>query len=146
MDMDFNTFQCMVDTIQKKKAILFALEHDSIPDIDEIKEFEREYKIQLPEKYVQFLTAYGGGYFGYTIAYSLDKNSSFFVFNHNVLPLGKYLYIADNECGDYYAFEIRNGKCCEALVFYEHESGKVYDTDFPDILEYLIKVGLKSQI
>ena len=143
--MEFYTFKNIVEKVQNEKPLLFKLEHDNIPNQADISEFEQLYHIQLPKKYTQFLLTYGGGYFGYANIYSFDKNSNFYLLNNNPLPLQKYLSIADNACCDYYAFYIENGKCSEAVVFYNHDDQKIYTTEFSDILEYLIKVGLKQQ-
>ena len=105
----------------------------------------KQYQILLPEKYIQVLLNFGGGYFGYANIYSIDKDSYFFIFNHNPVKVENLLFIADNGCGDYYALRVDNNKCSDKIVFYEHESNTVQDTDFSDILEYLVKVGLHQQ-
>lgn len=143
--MDFHTFENIVAKAKVEKPVLFGLEHDTIPDRKEVLQFQKQYKIQLPEKYAQFLLKYGGGYFGYANIYSLDKNSRFYLGDHNKKALAKLLFVADNECGDYYAFRIENGKCREAVVLYAHDEQRIYDTEFSDIFEYLIKTGLKRQ-
>lgn len=143
--MEFNTFQCIVEKAQVECPLLFELEHDNIPHLEEILEFQKQHQIQLPKKYIRFLLNYGGGYFGYANIYSLDKNSYFYLPNHNEKVLEKFLYIADNECGDYYALPIEQGKCKEAVVFYNHDDDEIYSTEFADILEYLVKLGLKQR-
>ena len=60
--MDLETFK---EVIQKVKSPpLFALEHDRIPTMEAILDFQKQYHIVLPEKYIQFLLNFGGGYFG----------------------------------------------------------------------------------
>ena len=81
--MDFQTFNEVIKKVKTKKPSLFELEHDNIPEMENIINFQKQHKIILPEKYIQFLLSFGGGYFGYANIYSLDKNSSFFIFNHN---------------------------------------------------------------
>ena len=142
--MDFKEFRSIVDKVKVEHAVLLGLDYDTIPSIEEIYSFEKEYKIQLPEKYIQFLLHYGGGYFGYANIYSLDKNSYFYLANDNKKRLDKLLFIADNECGDYYAFCIECGKCEEAVVFYNHDENTICDTEFSDIFEFLIKIGLNQ--
>ena len=112
--------------------------------METIINFQKQHKIILPEKYIQFLLSFGGGYFGYTNIYSLDENSSFFIFNHNPAIIKDLLFIADNECGDYYAFRVQDDKCSEEIVFYDHEDNAIKDTDFSDVLEYLVKIGLNQ--
>ena len=140
--MDFKVFKEVVKKVQIKTPFLFELGHDNIPTAEDIIAFQKQHKILFPEKYIQFLSNFGGGYFGYTNIYSLDRDSHFFVFNHNPSILEDLLFIADNGCGDSYAFRIQNSRCSEEIVFYDHENGTVQNTDFSDVLEYLVKIGL----
>ena len=142
--MIFDMFNTIVEERRAKKPILFGLEHDKILSAEEIGRFENTVHIILPDKYKEFIASYGGGYFGYAKIYSLDENSDFYLLKHNNLPFEKYIKIADNGCGDYYLFSIDNGKCLETLYFYDHEVGKVVQSVYEDVFEYLIKVGLKK--
>ena len=69
----------------------------------DICQFEEFSGICLPEDYKKLLLKYGGGYFGFANLYSLDKKSQFYIVKNNTFPLGDYLNIGDNGCGDYYA-------------------------------------------
>lgn len=142
--MDFQTFHEVIKRVKAKEPLLFELEHDAIPTMENIIDFQKQYRIILPEKYIQFLLSFGGGYFGYANIYSLDKNSYFFISNHNPAIIKDLLFIADNECGDYYAFRIQGEKCNEEIVFYDHEDNTIKDTNFSDVLEYLVKIGLNQ--
>lgn len=141
--MEFITFSEIVNKTKIESPTLFGLEHDAIPSVDDISKFEEQNNIQLTEKYKQFLLKYGGGFFGYTYVYSLDKDSNFYLLNYNDIPLRNILRIADNGCGDYYALKIVETKCQDTIVFYEHDIGFLCDTKFSDIFEYLVNVGLK---
>ena len=143
--MDFEIFKEAVKMAKAKKPLLFGLEHDNIPTSEEVIAFQRQYQIALPEKYIQFILNFGGGYFGYTNIYSLDKSSDFFILNRNPIIVKDMLFIADNGCGDHYAFPIEEGKCKDKIVFCDHEDNTVQDTDFSDVLEYLVKIGLKQR-
>lgn len=145
--MDLDTFKEIVENIQIKHPHFFELEHDKIPTMEDVIAFQRQYQIILPEKYIQFLLNFGGGYFGAAIIYSLDKNSYFSIYSHNPDKVKGLLFMADNECGDYYAFQIENGKCKEEIVFYNHDSNAIEQgTEFSDVFEYLVKTGLCSVI
>lgn len=145
--MDFDTFKEIVGTVKTKHPHFFELEHDKIPTMKDVIAFQKQYQIILPEKYIQFLLNFGGGYFGSAIIYSLDKNSYFSIYNHNPAKVEDLLFMADNECGDYYAFQIENGKCRDGIVFCDHDSNTIeQETEFTDVFEYLIKTGLCSVI
>ncbi len=140
--MDFEMFKEHIINAKAKNPLLFELEPDNIPTMEEVIAFQKQYQIILPQKYIQFLLSFGGGYFGYANIYSLDKNSCFFICHHNPAIVNDLLFIADNGCGDYYAFRIEGGKCRDEIVFCDHEYDTVQGTDFSDVLEYLIKIGL----
>lgn len=140
--MDFEAFKKAIKKAKSKRTFAFELEHDNIPTMEEVITFQKQHQIVLPEKYIQFLLNFGGGYFGYANIYSLDKNSDFFIFKRNSTVVKDLLFMADNGCGDYYAFRIEGGMCREEIVFYDHEDNTVQDTDFSDVLEYLVKIGL----
>ncbi len=140
--MDFEMFKEAVQKAKTKTPVLFELKHDSIPTMKEMIAFQKQHQIILPQKYAQFLLNFGGGYFGYANIYSFDKNSNFFIFNHNPAIVKDLLFMADNGCGDYYAFHVEGGICKEEIVFCDHEDNTVHHTDFSDVLEYLVKIGL----
>ena len=142
--MDFETFRGIVRKAKTEKSQLFELQHDKIPTMEDVIAFQEQYQIILPEKYIQVLLHLGGGYFGYANIYSLDKDSSLFIFNHNPARVEDLLFIADNGCGDYYAFRVEGNMCSEEIVFYDHESNTVQNTGFSDVLEYLVKTGLRQ--
>lgn len=81
--MEFTTFSEIVNKTKIEIPTLFDLEHDVIPSVDDILKFEEQNNIQLTEKYKQFLLKYGGGFFGYTNLYSLDRDSDFYLLNYN---------------------------------------------------------------
>lgn len=141
--MDFETFQEIVKKKKTENPLLFELEHDRIPMMEEVVDFQKQYQIRLPKKYIQFLLNFGGGYFGYANIYSLDKNSDFFISHYNPAEIKNLLFIADNGCGDHYAFRMKDGKCSEKIVFCDHEDNTMYNTEFSDVLEYLTQIGLE---
>ena len=145
--MDFARFTEIVGNVKTKHPHFFELEHDKIPTMEDVLAFQEQYQIILPENYIQFLLNFGGGYFGFAIIYSLDKDSYFSIYKHNPSKVKDLLFIADNECGDYYAFQIENGRCSEEVVFYDHDNNVVeQEAVFPDIFEYLVKTGLSGVI
>ncbi|MBQ1991487.1 MAG: SMI1/KNR4 family protein [Clostridia bacterium] len=141
--MEYELFAEIVNDYKCKNPILFGLEPDRIPRVEEVEEFEKILSVELSLKYKKFLLSFGGGYFGFANIYSLDKESDFYLLNYNDIPVEKYLRISDNGCGDYYMLQIDNQKCLEQLFFYDHETNSISITEYSDIFEYLAYVGLK---
>ena len=53
--MEYDLFRNKVQQVKAKKPILFALETDTPPSIDKIEDFEKIYRMVLPEKYKLFI-------------------------------------------------------------------------------------------
>ena len=143
--MEYEMFERIVGEYKSRNPILFGLEHDDVCSAEQIEDFEKMLRLKFPRKYKQFPKDFGGGFFGYVNVYSLDKKSNFCLLAHNDIPIGGYLRIADNGCGDYYLLKIDNKNCLDQLYFYEHDTKAICDTQYADILEYLVKVGLKAK-
>ena len=133
-----------VQQVKAKKPILFALETDTSPSIDKIEDFEKIYRMVLPEKYKLFIIEFGGGYFGYANIYSLDNSSNYFIMKHKSFVPNGYLPIADNGCGDFYVLKCNGEYCSDKIYYYTHDSQEITETAYHDILEYLLDVGLKA--
>lgn len=143
--MTYNQFIEIVEQIKKTKPILFELEKDKVVSEMDIFRFENDNSIVLPDEYKKFVIEFGGGYFGYSNIYSLDKDSSFFILkNQHSVPDG-YLAIADNECGDYYVLKIENDIVLRKVLFYGHEEQRIVETKYEDVFEFLVGEGLKYQ-
>ena len=80
--MEYDLFRNKVQQVKAKKPILFTLETDTPPSIDKIEDFEKIYRMVLPEKYKLFIIEFGGRYFGYANIYSLDNSSNYFIMKH----------------------------------------------------------------
>ena len=113
--MEYDLFRNNVQQVKAKKPILFALETDTPPSIDKIEDFEKIYRMVLPEKYKLFIIEFGGGYFGYANIYSLDNRSNYFIMKHKSFVPNGYLPIADNGCGDFYVLKC-NGECRSSFI------------------------------
>ncbi|MNI94475.1 hypothetical protein D3C73_1525830 [compost metagenome] len=55
-----------------------------------------------------------------------------------------FLAISDNGVGDFYGFEIRNGACSTNIKFYRHELNQLESTEYENLYDYLLKMGLKQ--
>ncbi len=142
--MEYVAFEEFVEKVKKEKPILFELDHDEIPDEKSLKMFQKENNIKLPRKYCDFLMGFGGGYFGFTNVYSIDKQSDFYIMSNQSCVPDNYLAIAGNGCGDCYVL-LKNSDCIEKIYLFEHDSGNLYEVA-EDILEFLVKYGLRKEL
>ena len=142
--MQYEKFKEIVCKAKEEKPIIFELECDKIPSKEELDIFEKETNIKLPKKYCDFLMDFGGGYFGFSNIYSIDENSIFYIGSNQDNVPNDYVAVADNGCGDYYVMD-KNSECLETIYLYENDTGKLYEIA-DDILEFLIKFGLKKEL
>ena len=142
--MTYDNFIRLVNDTKKNKPVLFGLESDKSVSKEEISQYEEANGIIFPDEYKRFVEEFGGGYFGFTTIYSLDKDSSFYLFrNQTSIPLN-CLAISDDGCGNYYVLKITDGTVHKEVFFFEHEEKIVSELLFEDIYEFLIVKGLNN--
>lgn len=120
-------------------------ESDAKVDIEKMEDVEKYYDIILPDTYKDFVSQYGGGYFGFIVVYSCDCNGMFYI-KDNVLKewvVEKcFLPVVDLETGDFLGFEIDAGICKSKVTMYSHEEEALQEMQI-DFYEALLKFGLK---
>lgn len=142
--MDRISFHIKVREIAEKKPKLFAIESDGIVDPDRITEVEKYYDVIFPDSYKDFLSQYGGGYFGLIVVYSCDCNGMFYIkdtVSKEWVEEKKFLPIVDFETGDFVGFKIESGICKGKVSLYSHEEDKLHDMNM-ELYEVLLKYGL----
>ena len=144
--MNISEFISIVNEVKENKPILFGLESDKTASDIEIEQIEEYYDVELPESYKEFLKEFGGGYFGYTVIYSCDCDSRFYLGN-NVLKewIDTYNFfpVIDFETGDLCGFQIYGNKCGEHMCIFNHEEKQVIEETEDNLFQALVKYGLK---
>lgn len=146
MFMNKKEFEELTQRVKNKNPRIFGLDSDCKPTSEEIDLLEKYYNVVLPESYKEFLLQHGGGYFAYTVVYSLDNQSPFYVKNNvsvDFIKNNKFFPIIDFETGDLAGFKIDNGICKDTIVLYNHEEKMISDTSL-NFYDALGKYGLKS--
>lgn len=143
--MDRFTFQSKIEEMKRKKPKLFALEWDDRTSSEMIEKIEKYYNVIFAESYKDFVNQYGGGYFGYIVIYSCDKEGKFFINKHvsKEWTIKKsFLPVVDFETGDLLGFEIKGGVCQNTVSLYTHGEDKLHNLGM-DFYEAVLKYGLK---
>lgn len=143
--METIEFNQLIEKVKKENPMLFCLESDCKANITKIEMIENYYGIVLPKSYKEFLMQYGGGYFAYTIVYSADDESPYYLISNVDKQFSKnrkYLPVFDFETGDLAGFRIEDGVCEDSILIYDHEEDKISDTGL-DFYTTLVKYGLK---
>jgi hypothetical protein len=145
--VDFNEFLSIVEVIKAKNPIWFELDTDPIGTDSQLHNAEEQLSVSLPKEYKLFIKWFGGGYFAFTNIFSVaDSEWNIIQLNNeiNLINSHKFIAISDNEVGDYYGFEIKSGLCNPKVKFYNHEINQVEETEFNNLYQYVLKVGLKQ--
>ncbi len=143
--MNKREFEELIQKEKIKNPRIFGLDSDCKSTIENIELMEKYYNIVFPKCYKDFLLQYGGGYFAFTIVYSLDNQSSFYVKNNvsvEFVTKNKFFPIIDFETGDLVGFQVNNGICEDAIVLYNHEEKIISDIKL-NFYDALAKYGLK---
>jgi len=145
--MNFNEFNDLVEKTKTKHPIWFGLEPDKSVNEIAIVNAEKTLKAKFPNEYKEFILKYGGGYFAFSIIYSLDDVSDWNLvkINHEYLSLRTgYILISENGVGDFYGYKIINGVCSSEIYFYDHEIESWEKTLFSNLFDYLKKHALTN--
>ncbi|WP_082459498.1 SMI1/KNR4 family protein [Bacillus sp. FJAT-25509] len=113
----------------------------------QIAKAEKHHSIRLPNEYKLFVKTFGGGYFAFTNIFTVNNGEWNIIQLNNQINLinsHKFIAVSDNEVGDFYGFEIENGICNPKVKYYNHEINKVVETQFEDLYQYVLKVGLQQ--
>ena len=147
-NMNLKEFEELTQKVKAENPKWFGMESDCIPTVEDIELLEKYYGIRFPDNYKAFILQYGGGYFAFTIVYSIDKRSPFYIKNNVEVEFVKeknFLPIIDLETGDMAGVKINNGICEELMALYDHEENVIIDLNL-DLFDALAKYGFKSEI
>lgn len=145
--MNFEEFNEIVDRTKSQHPVWFGLPSDSPPTEKQIHAAEMELNAIFPEQYRSFLSTYGGGYFGFLVIFSLDENSEWNLIRINADNRhirSYYLLVSENGVGDFFGFQVNNGKCEPVLSFFDHETQAWCETEFLDLFQFIVKNGLTA--
>lgn len=145
--MDAIDFARLVDGVRESHPQWMTLEADKAPTPAEVYKAEEGLGAQLPAEYIEFIRSYGGGDFAFTVIYSLDPSSDLNIVEKNHAPwLSRRDFIAfsDNGAGDYFGFQVESRTAGSAVYLLDHESGAIEVTEFANVYEYLVSIGLRQ--
>lgn len=144
--MNKHDFENALREIMERKPRLFALESDKKASVEMLETVEEYYEIKLPDSYKNFVSQYGGGYFGFIVVYSCDCNGTFYIKDKVLkewVSEKAFLPVFDFETGDFLGFEIENGICRNKVALYLHEENELQKLEI-DFYDALLKYGLRN--
>ena len=145
--MEFVEFINKVESVKKSTPILFELDSDRMASELDLDKIEMYYGIKFPESYKMFLKKYGGGYFAYTVVYSCDSNSNFYILERvakDWVEKNNFFPVIDFETGDLAGFRVRDKVCENRISVFDHDVGDIVVCKECDFFEALVLYGLKS--
>ncbi len=143
--MNLEDFQAAVAQARDAHPQWFALPADGSPDGEQVVAQQAQLGAALPNEYLDFVRAFGGGDFAFLAVYSLDADSDLNIVTKNSEPwLSRpdFVAISDNGAGDYYGFMVQDGRCSREVLLLDHESGELRPTGHADFFEFALVKGL----
>ncbi|MBO0953100.1 SMI1/KNR4 family protein [Fibrella forsythiae] len=111
----------------------------------QIEEIEKEYNVVFPTNYKEFCKKFGGGYFGYTMVYSLDRTGEWFIFDKldEIVSYGyslsaKFLPFSDDQTGGIYCF-VREGVVIKDELVFIDEVEDIEEMPSSNFIECLLQ-------
>lgn len=141
-DMKKDEFDRIVAEAEAKHPLWFQLDRDPPATLDKIVQAERNLGGRLPDEYRDFLLAHGAGHFAFALILGVETGSEWNIVQHkSALPVD-FVPVSDTGTGDYFGFVVRNGRCDRPVAFWDHETGSVQESAFPDFYEMLLARAL----
>ena len=134
-------FDNEIKEIKNLHPLWFELADVNKATKEDIANVEKELLCQLPDEYKYFLKNYGGGYFAFTIIYSLCKDSKYNLIKintHNHKIAKDYILFSENQVGDFYGFKKENNMCTSVIYFFDHETNVWSKTNYKTLFDYII--------
>lgn len=152
MTMDFDEFQALVEALLAEHAgrgypaTIRILDGVRATD-EEIAAAERLLGTQLPFKYKQVMTTYGGGMFGFVDLLPVKARDGglddLLSANSGEFAINDFVAVAPVGSGDMWGFENAGGICADAVSVWDHETGDIaFDAD--DFLLFLASRGVRG--
>jgi hypothetical protein len=145
--MNTETFATHIHEAMSQHPMWFELERELPVTMDEVVDFEDQSGYCLPSHYIYFASNYGCGYFAFTVVLSIRPGAWYLVDRMPSLPCHDepFVPIAENGCGDFYGFLVRQGVCTEQVYFADHEHHYCpAPTAYRSFFEFIYHVGLVS--
>ncbi len=144
--MEFSAFSECVEKAKAEHPIWFKGEREVPATESELRQFEKHCACALPAAFRQFALNHGFGHFGFVSVLSIRAGEASILQPAKYLGelAHRYLPVSENGCGDFYAFEIKNGACSETLYFLDHEQAyAAVPTRFRNFLAFVAEKGLR---
>ncbi len=135
-----------INEVEKSNPILFELHGDRTASDLDIDKIEMYCDIKFPESYKIFLKEYGGGYFAYTVVYSCDANSDFYILKRVTkewVEKNSFFPVIDFETGDLAGFKVSDKVCESKISVLHHGIGNIEVCKECDFFDALVKYGLR---
>lgn len=146
--MIYSEFIQQINQLKTSNPLWFELQADPPGTKADIASVEKQLDVSLPEEYQQFVKLFGGGYFAFTVVYSVAAHSQWNIIRQNqILNLWHtqgFIAFSDNHAGDYYGYMIENGLLSERIYEYDHETEQVNSTKYRNLYAFLMEVGLRQ--
>jgi antitoxin YobK len=147
---DFNEFELLIDRVRAEQQARTLPDDFQVFDSwkaseAQIVNAEEALGVQLPPKYTQFMTLYGGGVFKFVellpIVSPSPKDENLVAVNEEGFREAGFIAIAPVGSGDWWGFTVYGGRCGDTVDFWDHEDGSI-EISTMDFLEFLVRKGL----
>lgn len=130
-------FDNKIKKLQQLHPMWFKLLDSRPANIDEFQKMEKKMNIKLPSEYKHITTSYGGGYFAFSILYSILDESDYNIYQENKVLSKGYILFSENQVGDFYGFKIDKNIAKSEIYFYDHEVDKWEKTKYYNLYDFL---------
>lgn len=139
--MQLDEFRLIDKQTRINKPRLFSrFPSDRLASLTMLEEVEKATGVTICANYRCFLQEFGGGRYGYTVVFSADSKSDWYL-PHRFSKISQYLPpdllpFSDDFAGGVYAFQIIDNNCVDTILYWNTDGG-VVRTKYKNIFDYV---------
>ena len=141
--MTKNEFDQLVKETEQSHPLWFQLDRAPPAADEELATLEGVLGCRLAPEHRDFLMTYGAGLFAFANVLGVRPGGDSYLGEAMAFTGAGFVPAIDTGTGDYYGFLGQDGQCSPKVVYWDHDSTEVKDTDYRDFYELVAAVGLR---
>jgi len=138
-----NEFDQLVRETERSHPLWFQLDREPPAADEEVDTLEGVLGCRLAPEHRDFLMTHGAGLFAFANVLGVRPDGDSYLGDVLAFVSGDFVPAMDTGTGDYYGFLRGGGQCSPKVVYWDHDSSVVKDTDHRDFYELVASVGLQ---
>ncbi len=136
-------FDQLVEETERSHPLWFQLDREPPATAEAIGSLEAVLGLRLPPEHRDFLMTHGAGLFAFADVLGVRPGTVGYLPASVPFVGDQFVPAVDTGSGDFYGFRRAEGACSPGVVYWDHDSSRINDTEYMDFYELVADVGLR---